>query len=99
MCYNGVQEEEKGKVPFHVAVQQFNNERTRNLFMCEAASRIVLTTTLPPSMHRPASLLRRTMNLVIFWIKMMVVILTMTEVKLIIIMIWIRMMILIMTAR
>ena len=75
------------------------NERTRNLFMCEAASRIVLTTTLPPSLHRPASLLRRTMNLVIFWIKMMVVILTMTEVKLIIIMIWIRMMILIMTAR
>ena len=34
--------------------------------MWEAASRMVLTTTLPSSLHLPASLLRRTMNLLIF---------------------------------
>ena len=31
--------------------------------MCKAARRIVLITMLPSSLHRPASLLRRTMNL------------------------------------
>ena len=34
-----------------------------SLLMCKAARRIVLMTTLPSSLHRPASLLRRTMNL------------------------------------
>ena len=38
--------------------------------MWEAASRIVLTTTLPSSLHRPASLLRRTMNLTIIRISL-----------------------------
>ena len=40
--------------------------RKTYLSMWEAASRMVLTTTLPSSLHLPASLLRRTMNLLIF---------------------------------
>ena len=52
------------------AANEHCNARIINLLMWEAASRMVLTTTLPPSSHLPASLLRRTMNLVIIQIKM-----------------------------
>ena len=52
------------------AANEHCNDRIINLLMWEAASRMVLTTTLPCSSHLPASLLRRTMNLVMIQIRM-----------------------------